>query len=167
MLARTTIAPLPKPVADYLNGFDLACVALSRDGRVVVTRDPSGCTAAWWLAGPDAGKIKRWLSANGSHDVVFAARKLNIAVTEHDTVVRRAASALGHIRSGVGKAEERGLLREFNQEFRARRLAAQATGRRFEDYRVARRRLENALALAVAKGEAFQPSALFEAVFRA
>src|SRR6476660_5715997 len=162
MLARATIAPLPKPIADYLAGFDLMAIAVSRDGRIVSTRAPRGCTAAWWVEAANAGKIKRWLIANGSRDAVFAGRSLGIALTDHETVVRRAATALGQIRNGVGKAEERGQLKEFNQAYRAHRIAAQAAGRRFMDYRDAKRRLEAAVASAAGKGEAFQPAKLFE-----
>jgi hypothetical protein len=167
MASNAAIAPLPPAIAEYVARFDLTAVAVTRDGRVIVTRDPSGARAkaAWWCVASDAGPLLRWLLERGSHDVPFAARTLGSTVTEHATVVQRAATALGRIDAGLDKAQEDGLLRSFNAAYRAYRLAAKAEGRRFMGYAKARARLRAALASAAANGGKTEPAELFANVF--
>jgi hypothetical protein len=156
---RSTIPPLPPAIAEYVGRFDLAAIAATRDGRVVVTRDPAGAKAAWWCKAEDAGPILRWLLEHRSHDAPYAARTLGLTVTEHATVVQRAAVAVARIEVGLGKAQEYGLLKQFNAAYRAHRLAAKANGRRFMSYQQAQARLKAALASAAAKGGEVEPAA--------
>ena len=45
----TAIDPLSPAVRDYLQAFDLAAIARTRDGQLITTRDPVFAAAAWWL----------------------------------------------------------------------------------------------------------------------
>jgi hypothetical protein len=51
-----TIPPLPHGVAAYVRAFDLTSIAVTRDGRLVVTRNPAGAQAAWWCSATDASR---------------------------------------------------------------------------------------------------------------
>jgi hypothetical protein len=155
-----TIAPVPRAVAQYIAGFDLRAICRYRDGRLGVTRDPGGCAAAWWCEARHAGKLLR---AAHDGDVAKAAAALGIEVTPHDEVLERAQAAVSRIEHGISKAQAEGLLREFNQIYRAKRLLALERGRRFMSYQQARARLRNALAKVPAKGLPRGP--LLEAVF--
>jgi hypothetical protein len=66
------IAPLPPAIADYLARFDLMALALTRDNRVIATRNQAGAAAAWWCQAKDAGRSLRWVQQHGSRDVVYA-----------------------------------------------------------------------------------------------
>jgi hypothetical protein len=64
-------------------------------------------------------------------DIPAAARALGIALTHHVTVLARAKHAVAKIEAGMAWAERNGVLHEFNQEYRRRRLEAARQGRRF------------------------------------
>ena len=42
------VAPLSHSARDYVRAFDLTCIALWRDGRLGVSRNPTGADQAWW-----------------------------------------------------------------------------------------------------------------------
>jgi hypothetical protein len=42
------VAPLSHSARDYVRAFDLTCIALCRDGRLGVSRNPTGADQAWW-----------------------------------------------------------------------------------------------------------------------
>jgi hypothetical protein len=56
-----------------VRAFDLTCIDLWRDGRLGVSRNPTGAEQAWWCPAKAAGKIVRAANANG-RDVAAAAR---------------------------------------------------------------------------------------------
>jgi hypothetical protein len=161
---KATIAPLPRAIAEYVGGFDLTALALTRDNRIITTCNPKGCAGAWWCKADDAGKLMRWLQQHESRDVLFAARALGVTVSEHDMVIRRAAAALARIEVGLDRAQKEGLLVQFNRAYKAHRLAAKAEGRRFMGYATAQARLRSALASA-ANGDKVEPAELFADVF--
>jgi hypothetical protein len=43
------IRPIAKELLHYLASFDLTAIVLTRDGRMISTRDTGGCETAWWL----------------------------------------------------------------------------------------------------------------------
>jgi hypothetical protein len=45
------VAPLSHSARDYVRAFDLTCIALWRDGRLGVSRNPTGADQAWWCPG--------------------------------------------------------------------------------------------------------------------
>jgi hypothetical protein len=94
-------------------------------------------------------------------DVVAAARRLDVMVTEHAGVVTRAQAAVKKIEGGLRWAQRQGVLSQFNDEYRRRRLAATARGERFMSYGEAQARLRKALAGVAAGGE-LQIQSLFE-----
>jgi hypothetical protein len=160
-----TIAPLPPAIASYVGRFELTALAVTRDNRIIVTRDPAGAKAAWWCKAEDAGPLLRWLVSHLSHDAPYAARTLRLVVTEHATVVQRAAAAVARIEVGLDRAQKEGLLAQFNRAYKAHRLAAKANGKHFIGYQQAQARLKAALASAAAKGGEVEPAELFANVF--
>jgi hypothetical protein len=76
------VAPLSHSARDYVRGFDLTCIALWRDGRLGVSRNPVGAEEAWWCPAKAAGAIVRSANANGK-DVAAAAAQLHTPLTDH------------------------------------------------------------------------------------
>jgi hypothetical protein len=67
------IAPLMRHSArNYVRAFDLTCIALWRDARLGVSRNPTGAREACWCPAKAAGAIIRAANANGK-DVIAAA----------------------------------------------------------------------------------------------
>ena len=118
-----TIAPLPRAVMDYTAAFDLAAVCRQRDGRLRITSDPEGAETAWWCEAVKAGPVIRAARRHRS-DIPVAARALGTALTDHATVLARAKAAVARIEAGMAWAQRTGVLHEFNQEYRRRRLEA-------------------------------------------
>jgi hypothetical protein len=135
-----------------MRGFDLGCVALTRDGRLFSTRDPSGAEAAWWLQACDVGAVLAKAKAD-SGDVVKAAALLGVRLMEHSAALQRTETLIDKLDARVRTVQEAGDLAIFNREYRRRRLQAQAAGEPFLPYRAAVRRLRKALA-EVAAGKA-------------
>jgi hypothetical protein len=158
------IARLPRNVRDYIAGFNLAALAVTDNG-IRLTRDPAGARAAWWCRAADAAPLHEWLTEHQSCDVLYAARQLQVSVTPHAIVVQRASAALGRIDAGCDKAQEAGLLKEFNAQYKRCRLLAKARGQGFLPYRHAKARLRKMLVTAVATGGL--PENLFDRVFDA
>jgi hypothetical protein len=145
------IKSLSPAVREYLAAFALVAIARTRDGRWVTVRDPAGMMDAWWLPAKAVGVVfKRIIEL--SEDPETAAVRLGIVVTEHSLVLARVEAAIARIDDGVARAKSAGLLKEFNQQYRAHRLAAEARGARFMPYRVAQARLRRALGKAAAGG---------------
>jgi hypothetical protein len=155
------IGRLPAAVRSYIAGFDLAALAITDKG-VRVTRDPAGARAAWWCRAADAPALLEWLEEHESTEVLYAARLLGLSVTPHAVVVQRASAAVARIDAGLDKAQEQGLLMEFNRQYKRRRMQAQEHGKGFLPYRHAKARLRKLLATTAAKGE--PPEKLFERV---
>jgi hypothetical protein len=153
--------PAVSPVAlRYLAQFGLGCVALTRDRRLISTKNPAGHEAAWWTEAHNIGCLLR---ATKNGDVARAAQKLGVVVTDHEIVLARAEAATTKIQAGMQRAQQAGVLAEFNQEYKTRRLQAFRHGRNFISYKEARNRLQQALAGVAATGIA--PEALMKTVF--
>jgi hypothetical protein len=100
-------APLSHSARDYVRAFDLTCIALWRDGRLGVSRNPKGAEAAWWCPAKDAGALIRDANANG-RDVAAAAARLKTPLTPHATVAQRATEAVDRIDASLNAAQRRG-----------------------------------------------------------
>jgi hypothetical protein len=161
VLMDSTIAPLPRAVTDYIAAFDLAAMCRYADGRLGVTRNPAGASAAWWCEAVKAGPVIR-AARRHSGDIPAAARELGVPVTDHARVLARAKHAVAKIEAGMAWAQRTGVLHEFNQEYRRRRLEAQRRGERFMGYAMAR--LRRALTKVAANGTA--PVAIVQEGFR-
>jgi hypothetical protein len=140
-----SIPKVEKRVLDYLGRFDLSAIAATRDGRLLVTRDPSGLEQAWWGRSIDLGPVIKRASAN-SGDVMKAAAKLGVRLMEHKAALQRTEEIVNRLDARVIKAQQVGDLGVLNKEYRRRRLQAQAAGEPFLSYRVAVRRLRQAIA---------------------
>jgi hypothetical protein len=85
-------------------------------------------------------------------------------LTDHVTVLARAKAALARIEAGMAWAQRTGVLHEFNQEYRRRRLEAQRRGERFMGYAQATARLRRAMMKVATTGAV--PVAIAQEVFR-
>jgi hypothetical protein len=144
-----TIEPLSYSALDYLKSFDVVAVAVSPSGRVFVSRDPKGASMAWWCKRADADQIAHVAWANC--DVPGAASRLGLTVTPHDVVRRRVAERTSAIDEAIAEAVDSGVLKQFNSEYRKRRLQAKQSGKPFMSYPEAHARLRKVIADAVAK----------------
>jgi hypothetical protein len=149
------IAPLSSSARDYVRAFDLTAICQWRDGRIGVSRNPTGADQAWWCPAKATGKIVRAANANG-RDITKAAAGHRVALTPHVVVVQRVGEAVGRIDGCLKAAQLRGDLAY--QLYKARRAAAQAHGRGFMSYAQASRRLRKAVASAAANGEVLSRS---------
>lgn len=82
--------------------------------------------------------------------IAAAAARLKFRLTDHATVLSRVRTSTAVIDGKLTAAQDAGQLREFNKEYRRRRIAAQRAGKPFIDYDTARRRLAALLALVAA-----------------
>jgi hypothetical protein len=149
-------------VADYIREFGLTSVCRYLDGRIGVTRDPTGADRAWWLPADQAGVVLT-LARQAGGDVEGAASKAGIVLADHATVLVRAEAAVAKISIRLDQAQKTGVLHAFNAEFRRRRLEATEQGTGFMSYRQARARLRRALIEIAATGIA--PASIVKTVF--
>jgi hypothetical protein len=151
-----------RSVKDYINGFGIVAIVIYRDGRIGTSRDPIGAAAAWWVEDELAGGLIRRVHKNGG-DIPATARKLGVTLTDHSTVLARAAAAASRIEGAIAQAMDRGDLKFFNAEYKLRRAEAKRAGKSFMSYAQAKERLGRAIASAAAGG-AVTP-ALIKSVF--
>jgi len=78
--------------------------------------------------------------------VMAAARRLDVRLADHATVMARVTGQLGKIRQRVEGSRQTGGLAAFNAEFKRRRMEAQKTGAYFPTYSLALSRLRRAMA---------------------
>jgi hypothetical protein len=131
--------------------------------------DPPILTAAWWCfdlrtaqqvvtlaLASDLRQAKRdglrfaVTVSEATVAITAAAGRLHFRLTDHAAVLARAKAAGVELESKLTAAQDAGQLREFNQEYQRRRLAAKMAGRRFIGYQEARARLRALLAAAAA-----------------
>jgi hypothetical protein len=134
------IKPMLHDVATYISRFNLAAIALTRDGRLISTQDPAGMQAAWWCASSKVGAIIRSAQRDDG-DVVAAARRLQVPLAEHTAVIAKVTKAMTKINHGLEWARRTGALRSINAEFKRRRLDAERRGDGFMRYGEVVRRL--------------------------
>ena len=156
------IAPLSKPVGDYIKQFGLTSICRYRDGRLGVTRDPTGADRAWWLRADHAGTVLKLARQSGGN-VEAAARRAGIVLADHAAVLARAEAAVAKIHAGLQRAQQAGVLAEFNQEYKRRRLEAAERGNGFMSYQQAQARLQRVLTRIAATGVA--PDAIVKTAF--
>jgi hypothetical protein len=95
-------------------------------------------------------------------DIPAAARALGLVLTHDATILARVQAAVARIEAGMAWAQRSGVLHEFNQEYRRRRLEAQRRGKRFMGYTQATARLRRAITKVAAGAE---PVAIVREVF--
>jgi hypothetical protein len=156
------IESLSYAALDYLKSFGVVAVAVSPSGRVFVSRDPKGAVAAWWCRSEHADAVANasWMNA----DVCAAAQRLGVAITPHDVVLRRVGERTAALDKAIAEAIDAGVLKQFNSEYRKRRLQAKQSGQRFMSYSEAQARLRKVVADAVAKDGTISKS-FVDAVF--
>jgi hypothetical protein len=156
------IAPLSKPVADYIKQLGLTSVCRYRDGRLRVRRDPTRTDHAWWLPADQAGAVLK-LARQAGGDVEGVARMAGMVLADHATVLARAEAAVAKISTRLDQAQKTGVLHAFNAEYKRRRLEARERGTGFMSYQQARARLRRTLIEVAATGIA--PAAIMKTVF--
>jgi hypothetical protein len=132
-------------VLSYFASFDLAAVAVTRDGRLLVTRNPAGHEAAWWGRASDLGRVLK-RAARDSGDVMAAAVALDVRLVEHSAALQRTEQLVSKLNARMHVAQAGGELQIFNQSYRRCRLARTAAGQPTMSFTVARSRLRQALA---------------------
>ena len=157
------IAPLPKPVRDYLAGFNLGCILVSSTGDIQVVGSNhlahmSSVAALWWTQ--DRATAHQVVRAIGEQrpgsvegavaEIRAAAARVDTVLSEHGVVVARAQAALDQMQEKLSAAQRAGDLKLFNSEYRRRREAARTAGRGFMSYNTAMARLRKLLAGAAA-----------------
>ncbi len=139
------IEKLSAPVAEYIANFRLCAVAQRDDGRLRVTKNPVGYQNAWWCLAKETKRLAQAAREMGG-DVVAAAARDRIGVTEHTRVLERVTASLQRIDDALEKAKQDGTMKFFNAEYRRRRDLAVAQRRPFVGYKAAKTRLEKAIA---------------------
>jgi hypothetical protein len=86
------VAPLSHSARDYVRAFDLTCIDLCGDGRLGVSRNPTGADQAWWCPAKAAGAIVRAANANG-RDVAAGAAPLPTRRAGHVAAQRNPPAA--------------------------------------------------------------------------
>ena len=140
--------------------FGNAQVGITRDllhSLLALRREFSGThiTCAYWVKDRDEARL---IARQVNHDLLSieatpsaakrcvesAAARMNIPLTEHDTVLLRARSAVAYIEQKIDEAQANGELSWFNREYRAWRIEAKQHGRSMS-YAQARARLRRQL----------------------
>ena len=75
-------------------------------------------------------------------DVPGAAHRLGLTMTAHDVVLGRVAEKTAALDKAIAEAIDAGVLKQFNTQYRQRRLEAKKNGQPFMSYSEAMRRLE-------------------------
>jgi hypothetical protein len=146
------IPAIQASVLKYFETFDLSAIAVTRDRRLLVTRNPSGLECAWWGQSVDLGLVLARARADHG-DVEAAAAALRIRLVPHADALQRTETIVRRLDARVAQAQQSGDLGFVNREYKRRRSQAQAEGRPFPPYRVVQSRLRKALA-EVAAGRA-------------
>jgi hypothetical protein len=114
-----TIQPLSLVERDYLAAFGVTAVCTSRTGKVFTSENPCDASQVFWCKSTDARRVADLAQRNG--DIVGAASRLQVQLTEHVKLIARVRERTGRIEAALQHT-----LKMFNQEYRRRLLAAQA-----------------------------------------
>jgi hypothetical protein len=144
-----SIPAIAKSVLSYFQTFDLSAIARTRDGRLLVTRDPAGHEAAWWGRATEIGSVLGRARADHG-DVVAAAAALRIKLVPHAEALQRTEQLVTKLDARMHTAQTGGDLSAFNKAYRRYRLSATAAGQPVMTYVTARSRLRQAIAEAAA-----------------
>ena len=150
--AKVPIPAIRASVLRYFESFDLSAIAVTRDGRLVSTRNPSGLECAWWGKATEIGPVLDRARADHG-DVAAAAAALRIRLVPHADALQRTETLVARLDARMHTAQAGGDLQAFNKAYRRYRLDLTAAGRAPTTYTVARARLRQALA-EVAAGKA-------------
>ncbi len=171
------IPKLPRGSRQYLAAFDLRAIAIARKGEIIVTKDPTGCRAAFWCLSKDAERVaaeaRRTRNAEDEEDgiplerhIVDAGYRLGVGLTGHLALAERVARSAARLEALTRAAANDGLLKFFHNEYRRRREVARAAGKKFLPFAVAQRRLKQALARAAVMGGVPPATSLIAEVFK-
>jgi hypothetical protein len=145
-----SIQPLSPVERDYLAAFGVTAVCVSRTGKVFTSENPRDASQVFWCSSTDAERVVDLAQRNG--DIVGAASRLQVQLTEHAKLIARVQERTARIEAVLAQAKADGLLRRFHQEYKRRRLAAKARGAQFMSFGEAERRLRKLIADSVAAG---------------
>ena len=146
---------IPSGVRDYLLQSGIAAVYVGPTGTIGVARDLARIpvTLAWWVTDRHVAEAvaavaldEQDAATTAEIAIRTAADRLGVVLTDHVVVLARAAAAVGKLNSRLHAAQQSGALAEFNATYKRRRLEAQAAGKTFMPYAMARARLRKELA---------------------
>jgi hypothetical protein len=149
--ATVSIPVIADRTLKYFHLFDLSALGKTRDGRILVTKDPFGLEVAWWGRATDLGAVLARARAD-SQDVVRAAQELRIKVVEHAQALQNADQLISKLDARMSSAQQEGELKAFNRAYKEHRLARFREGKSSMTYAQARARLRTELA-AIASGK--------------
>src|SRR3954468_22522278 len=107
-----------------------------------VSRDPPPDAEEAYASRGEAGELLRRARQHGGN---LASLELGVPTTRHARLVEGASAACERLEQRLDEAKARGAL-QFNQQYRARRLAARQAGEPFMPFSAARSKLERTLA---------------------
>ena len=112
---------LSRTELDYLAAFDITAVCVSHTGKVHCTRNPRDADVShvWWCKAEHAAAVANAAAMNG--DVLGAASRLQVQLTEHAKLIARVRERTDRIEAALQQALDQGTLKMFNQEYRRRR----------------------------------------------
>ena len=145
-----TLQPLSPVERDYLAAFGVTAVCTSRTGKVFTSENPWDASQVFWCKSTDARRVADLAERNG--DIVGAASRLQVQLTEHVKLIARVRERTGRIEAALREAKADGLLARFHQEYKQRRLEAKACGAQFMGFGEAERRLRKLIADSIADG---------------
>jgi hypothetical protein len=90
-------------VVNFVVVFDLTAIAVTRDNRLIATRNSAGAASAWWCPAKEASRIVRH-ARKDSGDIPAAARALGVPIGEHHTAMQKAADAVSQIDAAITDA---------------------------------------------------------------
>src|SRR5262249_29457975 len=125
-------------------------IAVTRAGRISTTHHSARAAAAWRCEAVKAGPV---IERQG--DIAATSRRLLARSGSRSPTMPRSWHAprpLAKVEAGMAWAQRTGMLHEFNQEYRRRRLEAQGKDQRFMGYGQARVRLQRAITKVAATG---------------
>ncbi len=112
----------------------------------------------------DSGGTCEVARRDAERAIEAAAARLNVALTDHATVMRRVRRASFHVKRLIDDANARGELKWFNEAFREWRIASKSQGRSVS-YAEARARLRRVVVQRVLAGDVENVVALTPEIF--
>jgi hypothetical protein len=105
---KLSIPPVDQRVREYLLGFGLGAIALTRDGRLISTTRVEGVRSSMVaLKADEVGAVLKRARADQG-DVLAAARELGVKAVEHSAIVQRTEMMVAKLNSRLAQAQRSG-----------------------------------------------------------
>jgi hypothetical protein len=151
-----------RPALVYLEMSGAVRVSIDASGRISTNKTRPDTVATFWIraeqAQPLARLVRRYVGRGRADPETMlaalhrAAADLRFTLTPNVIAVERAGEAASKLNRFMDDLRGTGVLREFNQAFKRRRMTAMLNGRGFMNYKTAELRLRRALILLLLNG---------------